>query len=59
MPPMRVELTLNGASLTMEVDTGASVSLISENSYRTTWTAAKRPTLQPSETPVSACTQVN
>ena len=47
---MRVELTVNGASLTMEVDTGASVSLISENTYRTTWTAAKRPPLQPSDT---------
>ena len=41
---------MNGASLTMEVDTGASVSLISENTYRTTWTAAKRPPLQPSDT---------
>ena len=48
-PPMRVEMTVNGASLTMEVDTGASVSLISENTYRTTWTAAKRPPLQPSD----------
>ena len=47
---MRVELTVNGASLTMEVDTGASVSLISENTYRTTWTAAKRPPLQRSDT---------
>ena len=47
---MRVELTVNGASLTMEVDTGASVSLISEHTYRTTWTAAKRPPLQPSDT---------
>ena len=47
---MRVELTVNGALLTMEVDTGASVSLISENTYRTTWTAAKRPPLQPSDT---------
>ena len=49
-PPMRVELTVNGAVLTMEVDTGASVSLISEHTYRTTWTAAKRPPLQPSDT---------
>ena len=49
-PPMRVELTVNGALLTMEVDTGASVSLISDQTYRTTWTAAKRPPLQPSDT---------
>ena len=49
-PPIRVELTVNGAVLTMEVDTGASVSLISDQTYRTTWTAAKRPPLQPSDT---------
>ena len=49
-PPIRVELTVNGAPLTMEVDTGASVSLISDQTYRTTWTAAKRPPLQPSDT---------
>ena len=49
-PPIRVELTVNGAALTMEVDTGASVSLISDQTYRTTWTAAKRPPLQPSDT---------
>ena len=36
--------------LTMEVDTGASVSLISNQTYRTTWTATKRPPLQPSDT---------
>ena len=38
---MRVELTVNGATLPMELDTGASVSLIKENTYRNTWLAKK------------------
>ena len=33
----------------MEVDKGASVSLISENTYHSTWLAKKRPPLQPSD----------
>ena len=40
-PPMRVELTVNCASLCMEVDTGPSASIISENTYRSIWSAAK------------------
>ena len=31
MPPICVELIVNGATLSMEVDTAASVSLINEN----------------------------
>ena len=46
---MHFELTVNGATLSMEVDTGASVSLISENTYRSTWLTKKRPPLQPSD----------
>ena len=46
---MRVELTVNGATLPMELDTGASVSLTSENTYHNTWLARKRPPLQPSD----------
>ena len=46
---MLVKLIVNGATLSMEVDTGASVSLISENTYRNTWLAKKRPPLQPSD----------
>ena len=42
MPPMHVELTVNSASLYIEVDTGASVSLISENTYGSTRVAKKR-----------------
>ena len=46
---MRIELTVNGAILSMEVDTGASVSLISENTYHSTWLAKKRLPLKPSD----------
>ena len=46
---MHIELTVNGATLPMELDTGASVSLISENTYRNLWLAKRRPPLQPSD----------
>ena len=45
---MSFELTVNSATLSMEVDTGASVSLIRGNTYRSMWLAKKRPPLQPS-----------
>ena len=41
MSSMRVELSGNGATLSIEVDTRASLSLISENTYRSTWWAKK------------------
>ena len=50
LPLIRIELSVNGATLVMEIDTGSSVSLISENTYSNTWTAAKRPPLLPSDT---------
>ena len=46
---MRIKLTVNNVTLPMEVDTGALVSLISENTYLNTWLAKKRPPLQPSD----------
>ena len=46
---MCVELTLNKANVVMEVDTGLSVSLLSESTYRRLWTAATRPPLLPSD----------
>ena len=46
---MRVELTVNHAPLTMELDTGASVLLVSESTYRSTWSAKHRPPLQQSD----------
>ena len=35
--PIEVELNVNDASLVMELDTGASVSVISEQTYLATW----------------------
>ena len=46
---MCVELTLNKANVIMEVDTGASVSLLSESTYRRLWPAVTRPPLLPSD----------
>ena len=46
---MCVELTLNKANVVMEVDTGVSVSLLSESTYRRLWPAATRLPLSPSD----------
>ena len=35
--PIQVKVTVDGAPLTMEVDTGASVSFVSEATYRQLW----------------------
>ena len=49
-PPMCVGLTLNKANVVMEVDSGASLSLLSESTYRRLWpAAATRPPLLPSD----------
>ena len=50
MPPMRVDLTVNGAPLCMVVDTEASVSIINENTYHSTWSAVKQLPKQPTDT---------
>ena len=52
--PMVVTMQLNQAPLGMEVDTGATASLISEHTYKSLWPAEKAPALQPSE--VKLCT---
>ena len=46
--PIEVELNVNDASLVMELDTGASVSVISEQTYLATWNLPQ-PTLEKSE----------
>ena len=38
---------MNNAEVTMQVDTGASVSIMSEQTYKNTWTQ-ERPALEPS-----------
>ena len=47
--PMVVTIQLNQTPLDMEVDTGATASLISEQTYKSLWPAEKAPALQPSE----------
>ncbi len=44
--PIEVELTVNGVDMTMELDTGAAVSVIGKQTYRSTWPSA--PPLEPS-----------
>ena len=41
LPPLRVSLQLDDRKITMEVDTGASVSIMSEDTYRKIWPKKK------------------
>ena len=41
----RVTLQVNGVNLPMEIDTGAAVSILSEATYKSTWSASSRPPL--------------
>ena len=45
--PVKVNLTVHGQSLVMEIDTGASLSLISEKTYLSVWTDSNRPPYNP------------
>lgn len=47
-PPLLVDMAVNKVQLQMEVDTGASIFLISEDTYKAFWPTLQRPTLQPS-----------
>ena len=48
--PLQVTVKVNNIDLTMEVDTGASMSLISNATFQKLWPAQSCPTLLPSET---------
>ena len=45
--PLKVTVIANSANLEMEVDTAASTSIISEQTYNQLWSQDRRPTLQP------------
>ena len=47
--PNRVSFVINGQSLDVKLNTGASVSLISESTYFKLWNSNSRPTLKPSK----------
>ena len=46
--PIMVELKLNGAPISMELDTGAGISIVSKNTYNQLWPESERPPLQTS-----------
>ena len=47
--PVNSQVSVDGVPMTMELDTGAAVSVISEHTYHSTW-PHDRPALQPSST---------
>ena len=49
--PLQVTIELNNASLTMEVDTGATFSVISEATYNSLWERETAPSLNPTDDP--------
>ena len=46
--PIMVALKLNGAPISMELDTGAGISIVSQQTYNQLWPEGKRPPLQTS-----------
>ena len=48
-PPILITLKVNGVDLTMELDTGATLSLISEKTYKELFPAETAPHLQASK----------
>ena len=45
--PFYITLTFQGEQLQMELDTGAAVSVMSEQTYKTVWNAEKAPPIEP------------
>ena len=56
--PITVSLRVNQVEMAMEVDTGASVSIVSEATYRKLWPGGKFP-LQPSDAKLRSYTGEN
>ena len=46
--PIMVTLKLNGAPISMELDTGAGISIVSKQTYDQLWPVSKRPPIRPS-----------
>lgn len=57
--PIMVDLEVNGKKLQMELNAGASVSLISKQAYLTTWSDSVRPVLHPSSRKLQTYRGVN
>ena len=55
-PPILITLKVNGVDLTMELDTGATLSLISEKTYKELFPAETAPHLQSSKAQVKTYT---
>ena len=53
--PYIVSLSLNDAPLKMEVDTGATRTIMSEKTYRILWKGKKRPELSPTKVRLRTC----
>ena len=47
--PMQITVCINGAELTMEVDTGATLSIISQRTYERLWDKENAPRINPSK----------
>ena len=47
--PLTVRMLFNAIEVEMEVDTGASATIMSEATYRRLWPKAKAPLLQPTQ----------
>ena len=55
--PYRVTVQLNNHNLEMEIDTGASLSIISDETYQSFWTSQPKPELQPTTVKLHTYTQ--
>ena len=53
---MTVPLTLNGANLIMEIDTGAARSIISDQTFTQLWPEDLCPSLKPTNAALKTCT---